>query len=820
MTDMIRDVQRTVRRLVKRPMYAFVIVGTLALGFGANTAIFSLVRGVLLSPLPYEDAGRLVLLWNEFPGSDDGQVRVSVEEMRDWRAEPGLFTDMAGITTGEQNALWTLEMDGRTERHEGAWVTSNFFDVLGVEAGQGRTFLPEEATDGRHRVTVLSDAFWKGRFGADPSIVGQSLRIRGEELQVVGVAPTGFNTAWNVSGARAVDFWVVTPEVERSRQQWSLNAVARLAPGITVEQAGPRAERVADGFAERFADVYRSADEYAVRVEPLEDRITGDVRAPLIVLFVTVGAVLLIACMNVANLLLVRAEDAQQELAVRKALGASPGEMARLFFSEAAVLASVGAVAGVGVASAGINLVKRLNPGGLPRISEVGLDLTVLGFTGGVALSTILLVSLVPGLRATRVDAAAMLKEGGRSISGGLMSSRIRSALVVGEVAMALVLTVGAGLLLQSLRNLTDIDIGVESEGVLSMRMDFPAWQYPDMEEVGQVQEGILFSAASVGGVSSVAFAHADHPLRLNGQWYFAPEGQEADPEAVTSMVGIRVASPDYLRTLQIPLLEGRSFDERDRAGEPLTILVNESLARKRFPDESPLGRRLNILNAGREMPPFEIIGVIGDVKNEGIRQNVRETLILPLASPAFALGWTRHLTLHTRTASRPSAAAEAVRAAIAEVDPRLMVYDVKELAGVVSETVATPRFIATLVGFFALLALLLAALGIYGVTSYSVARRTKELGVRIALGARAAEVERVVVGQGVKLGLAGLVLGIFGSALGTRALASVLYGITPDHLPTYAVVATILLGVVTAASFVPARRASRIAPVEALRDD
>ncbi|GMR12893.1 MAG: ABC transporter permease [Gemmatimonadota bacterium] len=822
MIEVVREVRHTVRSLMKRPMYVLVVVGTLALGFGANTAIYSLVRGVLLSPLPYEDAESLVMLRNQFPESDDGDLAVSREEMKDWRAEEGLFTGVAAIRTGEQNALWTLEMDGRTEKHDGAWVTSDFFDVLGVEAELGRTFLPEESIDGRHRVMVLSDAFWRGRFGADPSIVGQTLRIRGVELEVVGVVPAGFNTAWNVSGARAVDFWVVdpVPVEDQPRQWWGYNAVARLAPGVSLAQARARADRMADGFVERFADVYRSSEEYTVSLQPLEGQITSDVRTPLMVLFVTVGAVLLIACINVANLLLVRAEDAQPEIALRSALGASPGEMARPFVVETGVLASIGAVSGVGVALGAIALVKRFNPGGIPRIGEVGLDLGVLAFTGAIALGTVLLVSLAPGLRAARVDAGAILKDGARSMSGGLFSSRLRGTLVVGEVAMALVLTVGAGLLLQSFKNLTDIGIGIESEGVLSMRMDFPVWQYGDMEEVSQVHEGILASAGNVTGVRSVALAHADHPLRLNGQWYFAPEGSEADPEATKSMVGIRVASPGYLETLRIPLLSGRSFDERDRAGEPFTILVNETLAKKRFPNEDPIGRRLKIVNAGRDMPPFEIIGVIGDVKNEGIRETVRETLILPRANPAFAAGWTRHLTLHVRTLGRPSAVAGAVRAAIAEVDPKLTVYDIKALDEVVSETVATPRFITTLVGFFAALALLLSALGIYGVTSYSVSRRTQEIGVRIALGARAAQVERLVVGQGVKLGLVGLALGIGGAAFGMRALTSILYGITPGHLPTFAVVATILFAVVTAASYLPARRASRIQPVQALRDD
>ena len=818
MSELIREIQHTVRRLARRPMYALVVVGTLALGFGANTAVFSIIRGVLLSPLPYGDPEGLVLIRNQFPGTEDTDMGVSMEEMKDWRATPNLFTGVAGIRTGEQNALWTLEMDGRTEKHDGAWVTSDFFDVLSVEAAVGRTFLPEEGVEGRHRVMVVSHDFWSGRFAAEPSLVGRTLSIRGEELEVVGVAPPGFNTAWNVSGARAVDFWVIDPAAEQNRRWRSFNAVARLAPSVSLGEAVARAETVADEFADRFPDIYRSASEHAVSLEPLRERITGDTRTPLMVLLVTVGAVLLIASMNVANLMLVRAEDAQREVAVRSALGASPREMATPFVVETSVLAATGALTGLGVAIGGIAFVRWFNPGGIPRISEIGLDPGVLLFTGVVAIGTALFVSLVPGLKAAGIDAAMMLKEGGRSGGGGISGSRVRRALIVGEVATALVLTVAAGLLMQSFKNLTDIGIGIESEGVLSMRMDFPEWQYPEMAEVFQVHEGILEGAASVSGVRSVALGHADHPLRLNGQWYFAEEGKEADPEAASSTVGIRVASPGYLETLQIPLVAGRSFDERDRADAPFTILVNETLAKKRFPNQDPIGRRLKMVNAGRDMPPLEIIGVIGDVKNEGIRDKVRETLILPRANPAFAAGWTRHLTLHVRTVGEPTALVGAVRAAITDVDPKLTVYNIQALNQVVSDTVATPRFVASLVGIFALLALLLSALGIYGVTSYAVTRRTQEIGVRIALGAQAVQVERLIVGQGVKLGLCGLVLGTVLAALGAQAMVSILCGITPAHVPTFVGVAALLFAVVVASSYLPARRASRIAPVEALR--
>jgi putative ABC transport system permease protein len=810
------------RRLRSRPGFSVVVILTLALGFGANTAIFSLIRGVLLTPVSYNAPERLALIFNAFPEAGDTDLRMSPAEMEDLSQRRDLFTALGGIRTGEQNALWTLEIDGRTERTEGAWVTANLFDVLGVEPELGRTFTSDESVEGRHRVMVLSGAFWRNRFGADPTLVGRSLRVRGEELEVVGVMPLGFGTDLNVSGAQSVDYWIVDAQnPDRSRQWWGYNTVARLAPGVTVDQVDARLSTIADGFAEQFPEVYRSAGEYDITAEALEHRILASVRMPLLILSGSVALVLLIACMNVANLLMIRAEETMADVAVRVSLGASQADASVPFLVETGLLTAIGGALGLLFAWGAIGYVRTYNPGGIPRISEVHLDPGVLVITGAVVVATGLLMSLVPVLRARSVAPADVLKSGSRGrAGGGGGNARVRQAFVVAQVAVALVLTIGGGLLLQSFRNLVNQDLGIRPESVASMRMDFPTWQYPDMQEIAQIQQAILERTASVRGMSSVAMAHAEHPLRLNGQWYFAKEGAEEDPTVSQTMVGIRVVSANYLETLGTPLLSGRTFDERDRAGNPFTIVVNSSLAKQRFPGENPVGHRLKLINAQSDMPPFEIVGVIGDVKNQGIREQTREALYLPLQNPAFAQGWTRHMTLHGRSDGDPKAVAAELRAAVAEIAPALTVYDVRALDAVITEATATPLFLSVLTSAFALLALFLALLGTYGIVSASVLGRTQEFGVRIALGAAPSRITQRVVGEGLRLGALGLAVGIPVALMSARTLNSVLFDVVPQDWATLMGVSSALIGMVAFASYFPARRASRIEPVRALAGD
>jgi putative ABC transport system permease protein len=632
--------------------------------------------------------------------------------------------------------------------------------------------------------------------------------------------PSGFGTDLNVTNARDADYWVVDPvNPDAPRRWWMYTAVGRLADGLSVQSAKSRLSAIADGFAGTFPDVYRSAEEYDITVVSLEDRMVSQARLPLLILSGSVAIVLLIAGLNVANLLLMRTNEVIRDVSVRASLGASKAETLTPFLMETGLLTALGGGLGVLLAYGAVAYVRTVNPGGIPRIDEVHLDPLVLAITGGLMGLTALLVGMVPALRVGAVRPAEVLRSGVRGGSRNRAAARTNRAFVVGQVALALVLAVGAGLLTKSLRNLVGQDLGIRPESVVSMRMDFPSWQFPEMSDVLPIQEAILEAAAEVPSVRTAALAHAEHPLRLNGQWYFAAEGKEDDPAAKQTMVGIRVVSPDYLGTLGTPLLKGRNFDERDRADAPFTVLVNESLARKRFGNEDPIGKRLTMLNTSTKRS-FEIIGVFGDVKNQGVREGARETLLLPLENPAFALGWTRHLTLHGRVDGHPEATAQALRSVVADVIPSLTVYDVRALQTVIDDATEIPRFLSVLTSAFALLALFLALLGTYAIVSESVASRTHEIGVRLALGAAPARIRTGVVGEGLRLAVVGLVIGVPASLAAGRALSAVLFGVSPQDHGTLIGLSVAIVALIAVASYVPANRASRIEPVRALQAD
>ena len=540
---------------------------------------------------------------------------------------------------------------------------------------------------------------------------------------------------------------------------------------------------------------------------------------PLLVLLGTVGLVLLIACSNVANLLLVRAESRQHEIAVRTALGAGRSRVMQPFVLESLLLTLLGGAAGLVVAYGSVALLRAYNPGDIPRVGMIAIDARVLGFTLLVSVATGLLMGVVPGFHALKANINKTLRDGGRGSTSGAGRNRLRRILVVSEVALAAVLVIGAGLFVQSFRHILDINLGIQPQSVLSMRMDFPPWQYPEIEEVAEIHRGILDRVHALPGVASASSAHAEHPLRLNGRWYFAVDGRPIDPDETRPLVGIRVVSPEHLKTLGIPLIRGRLFNEFDRLGSAPVMLINETMARKRFPDEDPIGARLRLMNAN-DSTLFEIVGVIGDVKNEGIMEEVREAVLLPLGNPAFATGWQRHMTLMVRTPGDPTALAGPVRSAISEVDSRLTVYDIRPLQRVVSDAVAAPRFVTWLLGTFASLALVLAAVGVYGVISYSVAQRTQELGVRIALGAGRDAVLKLVIGQALTLALIGIGIGLVAALGATRGIAGLLYEVSVVDPMTYGGVSLFLVIVAVIAAYLPARRASAIEPVVALRSE
>ncbi|MCZ6758985.1 MAG: ABC transporter permease [Gemmatimonadetes bacterium] len=814
------DIRLALRGFRRNPGFVAIAIVTLALGIGANGTIFSVVKGVLLSPLPYAEADRLAFIWNQFPGLGDLEMGVSANEMEDWSGESEIFEGVAGIFQGEQNAIWTLTVNGETEVFDGAFVTANFFDVMGVGARLGRTFLPEEGIEGNDNVVVLADAFWRSRFGADLNILGQRLTIRGEDLEVVGVMPPDFHTNLNVSNSQEADFWVVLfPNLEFGRAARFLNAIARLADGVTVETAQTRATSVAHNLQQAYPEAYQD-EGYGVKIDPLQRRIAGDMRIPLMVLMGTVGVVLLISAMNVGNLLLIRAESRQREIAVRSALGAGSRAVIRQFVTESVLLTVAGGVVALLLSYGGVQLLRAVNPGNLPRIDLVRIDGLVIGFTAAVVAVVGVVLGVVPGLHAARTDINSILRDGGRGATGGVSRQRVRSLFVMSQMALAVLLVIGAGLLLRSLRAQLDIDLGIRSESVLSMRFDLPAWQYPEIEQVLQRHEEVLDKVLTLPNVLSASVAHAEHPLRLNGRWYFNVVGRPVDPEATLPLVGIRVVSQGHLETLGIPLLAGRNFDEFDRGDAPIRILINQSMAESWFPNEDPIGKRLIMARGNPDPQPMEIIGVVGDVKNEGIKEDVRSTFLFPLTNPSFASGWRRHMTLHVRTNGDPAAMIPTVREAVAEVDPALPVTKIKTLDMVVSATVAGPRFVTILLGLFAGLALLLAAIGIYGVVSYSVAQRTQELGVRMALGAGQGNILRLVMKQGVGLAVVGVLAGSSAAFLMTRLLSGILWGVSATDPLTFASVSLFLIVVAALATYVPAWRASRIDPVECLRQE
>ncbi|MEN8144596.1 MAG: ABC transporter permease [Gemmatimonadota bacterium] len=816
----MRNLRVAMRRLRQRPGYGVTIVLVLALGIGVNSAMFSITKGVLLEPLPYSSPDQLAFIWNQFPGSGEDQIRISPPELADWRQQNEIFERVAGINTSEQMAAWTLTFGDETEVHSGAYVSANLFDVLGVGAAMGRTFAPGEEIEGQDMVVVLSDQLWRNRFGADPAIVGQAAVIRGDSRVIIGVMPSGFHTNFNVMGARQADLWVplVLP-LDSSREGRFLNVIGRLAPGVDLTRANAQAAAVATGFKETYPDAYAEDSSYGIHLESVPHRVVGEVRTPLLVLFGAVGILLLIACLNVVNLLLVMGEYRQQEIAVRIALGTSWRRIARLFVTEALLLTGAGAVVGLAVGYGGIAFVRTFNPGGIPRIELVQMDTSVIAFTAVLAIVVGILVGILPALHAARTDVVTTLKEGSRSSSGNRSRQRLRRALVVSEVALAVVLVVGAGLFARSFRELAAIDLGIDPENVVSLRIDYPGWQYPDIEQVELINRQILDRVQPIAGVRSASLAHAEHPLRLNGRWYFRVEGRPIDPDTSRPLVGIRIVSPGHFTTLQIPLVRGRLFDEFDRNPERLVILINESMAERWFPDEDPIGKQLKLWGDA-DPRPYEIVGVVGDVKNEGIREHVRETILLPVSNAGFATGWQRHMTLHVRAAGEPTALVGSVRSAMSEVDGKLFVSNVQTLQGVVAGTVAGPRFVTLLTTVFAGLALIMASIGIYGVISYTVARRTPELGIRMALGAGSPRVLGLVLRQGVALAGLGVAAGLVASVAVSSLIRSMLYAISPTDPWTYGSVALFLVAVASLASFVPAYRASRIQPVVALRHE
>ena len=808
-----QDLRYGTRALARHKAFTTVAVLTLALGIGANAAIFSVVNTVLLRPLPWPEPDRAVMIWSRWTAFD--KTWVADGEVLDYRRRSQTLADVAAWGEGQVN----LTGDGEPERVSGAQVTANLFSTLGVTPMIGRTFTAQEDVPNGPDLVVLGHALWTRRYAADAGIVGRTIQINGRPSQVIGVMPPGFVLPTDFQNPQPSQMWAplrIDPATA-DHGSHGLYAAARLKPGATVAQAGAELHGIARAMTRE--GLYPEQMQFDTVVLSLADEVLGGVRRSIWLLFGAVAFLLLIACANVANLLLARAEGRQREIAVRAALGAGAGRVVRQLLTESLVLTGLATVAGLALAFGGVRFLAWWNPADIPRVATVALDLRVLAFTAGVALVTSLLFSLAPAIRALHVDLNDSLKDGSQSTSSGTGRQRFRSALVVVEMALAVVLLVGAGLMLRSLWALQRVPLGFDPDNVLTMRLSLPQASYEKPEEVVRFYERLMESVRALPGVRVAGAVRAlplgstigDFGLRVDG--YTPPPGTNAKGDW-------QIITDGYLDASGERLVRGRGITAADGMDAQLVALINEEMARRYWSGRDPIGGRFRI-GASAERPWVTVVGVVADVRHNGIVDTVKEKFYVPHRQWHKSLGTAiRSMTLVVKTEQEPATLAGAIRQRIRTLDPELPVADVRTMTEVVGATLSTPRFTGVLLGTFAILALILSAVGIYGVLSYVVSRRTREIGIRVAIGAQRSQVIALVLRNGLSLALAGVAIGVAIAAWASRLLGGLLHDVRPGDPATFAAVALLLSAVAVVASFVPAWRASRVDPVVVLKGE
>jgi putative ABC transport system permease protein len=809
--DLAQDLRYGLRTLRKSPGFTAVAALTLALGIGANTAIFSIVNASLLRPLPYEDPDRLVVIWGTHP--QVGREEASLPDFVDWREQSQSFERMAA-TTG-----WSFSLTGgeEPERLIGAYITADFFPLLRMKPVLGRGFLPEEFQPGARLVVVLSHGLWQRRFGSRSDLVGRSITLNGRDYTVVGIAPNHFRLPNSIAPNQfrlpsSAELWLpVTWEpAQADRRGDYLAVIGRLKPGVNITQARAEMNTITARLEQQYPQTNAG---WGADMAPLQEQIVGNVRGALLVLLTAVGFVLLIACANVANLLLARAGVRGREIAIRAAVGAGRGRLARQLITESILLALMGGALGALLALIGIDALVKPGPQDIPRLSDVNVDWRVFGFTALLSLATGLLSGLAPALQASRLELNEVLKAGTRSGAGRGRRGGMHGILVVAEVALSLILLAGAALMIKSLSRLMNPDAGFNRENLLTMRIELPTTKYRAAPQGSAFYQRLI---ENVRGLSGVMSATAVNLLPLSGPHGaigFVIAGRPAPPPEVLVDANVLSVGDRYIETMGIPLVLGRPLNEQDSQDDSKAVLINQTLARRYFRDQDPIGQRIALgLPQSPAMPWMTIAGVVADVKHEATEKEVYPAIYMPQSDSA--------MTLVVRARDNPLSLIPTVRNELKRLDQDLLIFDIRTMDQVLGSVLEQRRFTMFLLNIFATVAVALAAVGLYGVISYTVSQRTHEIGVRMALGAQSRDVFRMVVWHGMRMTLIGVALGLAPALALTRAMKNLLLNVSPTDPATFAPGALLLVSVALIASYIPARRATNIDPLQAIRHD